>query len=169
MQTMQLITFLMAVGLASALVLVVVRHRRERVRSTVAARAEARTASTGPSGPGARQICPACGRQYPADVHFCPTDARSLVPIGGDAIVAAASGIQCPRCGRLYDANKRYCPFDSEELVAASDSVAVLRAGRSSVTRDLAGAGKICPFCSARYDLDATQCGRDGARLVSVN
>ena len=113
-------------------------------------------------------VCPACHRDYAANLRFCPHDARDLVPASDPAARAAGAGSTCPTCKRSYDAGKRFCAFDGEELVPlplamAMGDPAVAAAAFAS------GLGKICPNCSRRYESEATFCGRDGEELVPVN
>jgi hypothetical protein len=158
------------------------------------ARRAARTASSRPriavaraaAAPAPGLVCPACQREYPAGLQFCPHDARELVSAADTAARAAVPGMACPACRRSFDSMKRFCPFDGDELVPLT-----LAVGSSGGTTAMAGIGvagglgvggvtgigigniavmgKICPHCSRRYESDATFCGRDGSALVSVN
>jgi hypothetical protein len=181
MQAVQLILFVVVAGLASVLVLFVVRPRWKAGKTAEAVPrprpgqskdgVSARTPATPPPIPAAAapsQMCPACGRQYPPGMRYCPSDARALVSVTpGVAVAVPAGSTQCPRCARLYESHKRYCPFDAEELVAAPNPVGDER--RIPVHRVARGSAKICPHCAEHYEDDATMCGRDGAELVSVN
>jgi hypothetical protein len=109
-------------------------------------------------------VCPACFRDYPAGLQFCPHDARALVPAGDPAARRAGAGASCPVCKRAFEPGKRFCSFDGEELVPL-----VLAVDDSAVTPFAGVLVKICPSCSRRYDSDATFCGRDGEELVGVN
>lgn len=37
----------------------------------------------------AKRICLACGKDFPADVQFCPTDGSPLTPLGADSLVGS--------------------------------------------------------------------------------
>ncbi|MEA2698252.1 MAG: Double zinc ribbon [Myxococcales bacterium] len=190
MQAIQFVLFLVVAALALVVFVVVVRRRWPGTRAGQAARPSekgvrqakkpvATPARAVPVAPVAAtvatefgQLCPACGKQFPAGLRYCPHDARALVPAGGAAVAESAAGTQCPRCARLYGADKRFCPFDAEELVAiaqASASASISAQHRIPVHRTSRGSGKICPHCAQHYEADATLCGRDGAALVSVN
>jgi hypothetical protein len=110
-------------------------------------------------------VCPACHRDYPPGLRFCPQDARTLVPVNDPAARPIGAGATCPICKRSFEAGKRFCSFDGEALVPLTLAIGVGEAGAH-----LPGVlGKICPNCSRRYDGEATFCGRDGEELVVVN
>ncbi|MFL5308609.1 MAG: hypothetical protein ACJ8F1_25575 [Polyangia bacterium] len=115
---------------------------------------------------GPALICPACHRDYPPGLRFCPQDARDLVPATDPIARASGTGATCPTCKRSYDAGKKFCAFDGEELVPLP---VALGAADSAGAGLGVGLGKICPNCSRRYESDATFCGRDGEELVPVN
>jgi predicted amidophosphoribosyltransferase len=108
--------------------------------------------------------CPACRREYPAGVQYCPHDARKLVP-AADMVERTKSGAVCPRCRRAFDAGVRYCPHDAEELVP----VALWEATAGKPEPPAGVVARMCPQCHARYDLAQTFCARDGAELVTIN
>jgi hypothetical protein len=115
-------------------------------------------------------VCPACRRELPAGLRYCPHDARRLVPkdeLLRNAELLRASGAVCPRCRRTCEPGVRTCPHDAEELIP----VAVWEAtrGRRAPQPPTGVVGKICPQCAGRYDLASTFCGRDGAELVTIN
>jgi predicted amidophosphoribosyltransferase len=115
-------------------------------------------------------ICPACRREYPSGLKYCPKDARALVAnVSSSSPLPrrAPSGLTCPVCRRSFEGNKKFCPYDAEELVPSSLAAArKVGMGPPGLAHVL---GKICPHCAKRYDSDATFCGRDGSELVSVN
>ena len=118
------------------------------------------------SARGPALICPACHRDYPPGLRFCPQDARDLVPATDPIARAPGTGATCPTCKRSFDAGRKFCAFDGEELVPLPVALGAAEAGGAGLG---VGLGKICPNCSRRYESDATFCGRDGEELVSVN
>ncbi|MSP62048.1 MAG: hypothetical protein EXR72_17290 [Myxococcales bacterium] len=118
----------------------------------------------------APMVCPACQREFPAGITFCPADARKLVALAS-AGERRPSGMHCPRCRRAFESDSRFCPFDAEELVppalwsATYDHDHGVGHGDSFIH----GHAKICPVCAARYGLEATFCGKDGSELATVN
>lgn len=176
MQPIEVGLFVVIVALALALIGTIVRPqlggRRKRVRRVAPqTAASARPEAGGVASAGL--VCPACLREYPDGLRFCPQDARELVPAGDSLLRGLPSlseptaGAACPACRRSYDALKRFCPFDGEELAPLP-----LAAGAGiAPPRELVAAtlGKICPHCSRRYEGEATFCGRDGSELVTVN
>ena len=169
MQPVEIALFVVVAILAVALIAYAVRpHLRDRRAGQPIERAPAPPRAdldpTSARGPGL--ICPACHRDYPPGLRFCPHDARDLVPATDAAARAAGAGATCPTCKRSFDAGKRFCAFDGEELVPLPVALGVTETAAVAFG---GGLGKICPNCSRRYESDATFCGRDGEELVSVN
>jgi hypothetical protein len=119
--------------------------------------------STAPSKVG----CPACRREFPPGVRFCPYDARRLVPAAELPERSRVAGSVCPRCRRAYEPGIKYCPHDAEELMAAPLWEATR--GRKQDAAPTGVLAKICPRCTGRYDLATTFCGKDGAELMTIN
>jgi hypothetical protein len=117
--------------------------------------------------PSAKVGCPACRREYPPGLRFCPHDARRLVPSAEMAERSRIAGSVCPRCRRAYEPGIRYCPHDAEELIAAPLWEATR--GRKQDPTPTGVLAKICPRCAGRYDLATTFCGKDGAELMTIN
>ncbi|HVV17109.1 MAG TPA: hypothetical protein VHH90_07880 [Polyangia bacterium] len=172
MQPVEIALFVVVAVLAVVLIGYAVRpHLRSRGLIRPAARDPRAPA---PAEPGAIEattrgpalICPACHRDYPPGLRFCPQDARELIPATDPMARASGTGATCPTCKRSFEAGRRFCAFDGEELVPLP---VALGAPDSGGGRFGVGLGKICPNCSRRYGSDATFCGRDGEELVSVN
>jgi predicted amidophosphoribosyltransferase len=169
MQPIEIALFGAVVALAAGLICYILwpfARARRAARPGGRQRAPEARARGGAEPPAPTLVCPACQREYPAGLQFCPHDARELVPASDPAARAAVPGTTCPSCRRSFDGMKRFCPFDGEELAPltlALGAVAVPAALNVGLL------GKICPHCSRRYDSDATFCGRDGSALVSVN
>ncbi len=175
MQPVEIALFVAVAALAVLLIGYAVRpHLQSRRQEKPASRPpEASSAPVSAEGAaieastrGPALVCPACHRDYPPGLRFCPHDARDLVPATDPMARASGTGATCPTCKRSFDAGKKFCPFDGEELVPLP--VALGAADRAGGGLGV-GLGKICPNCSRRYESDATFCGRDGEELVSVN
>ncbi|HVT07575.1 MAG TPA: hypothetical protein VHO67_08960 [Polyangia bacterium] len=172
MQPVEIALFVVVAVLAVVLIGYAVRpHLRSRRQPrSISAPADAPgrpdVASIQASARGPALICPACHRDYPPGLRFCPQDARDLVPATDPIARASGTGATCPTCKRSFDAGKKFCAFDGEELVPLPVALGVSDAGGRGLG---VGLGKICPNCSRRYESDATFCGRDGEELVSVN
>jgi predicted amidophosphoribosyltransferase len=180
MQPIEIVLFAVVAALALALIGTVVRpylrdRQLDRARQAggpiapAPAAAPTSPASMSPASmsPASRQamVCPACHRDYPPDLQFCPHDARSLIAANDPAARRPSAGTTCPTCKRSFDAGKRFCAFDGEELVPLA-----LALGGAEEAAAFAGVlAKICPSCSRRYENEATFCGRDGEALVVVN
>ena len=172
MQPVEIALFVVVAALAVVLIAYAVRpHLRlgrqvkpGSTRPEAPAAVPAELGVTDPSTRGPALICPACHRDYPPGLRFCPQDARDLVPATDPIARASGTGATCPTCKRSFDAGRKFCAFDGEELVPLP--VALGGADRAGGGLGV-GLGKICPNCSRRYESDATFCGRDGEELVS--
>ena len=163
MQAVEVVLFIVVAALALSLIAYLVIPRLRTGAGAIPARALDGPRSARPS----ELVCPTCGREYPAGLKYCPTDARALVPTASGS-GAAPGGLTCPVCRRSFDGSKKFCPYDAEELVATAP--AGPRRVRTAAPPGLAHVlGKICPHCSKRYESDATFCGRDGSELVPIN
>src|SRR5437879_2982916 len=110
MQAIQFVLFLVVAALSVTVFVVVVRRRWPAARAGQAARpsekgvrparrppaSPAPAISVAPIGAAAAaesgQLCPACGKQFPAGLRYCPHDGRALVPAGGAAVAGSAVG-----------------------------------------------------------------------------
>jgi len=167
MQTVQIVLFVVVAALAVTLLGHTLRSQLSRRRAPAPAK-ETPAAPPEPPRPvvTAGVICPACRREYPLGLKYCPHDARALVPAGDSGVRApAGGGVICPACKRSFDASKKFCPYDAEELMP----LALASGGAGALALPRMILGKICPHCAQRYESDATFCGRDGSELVSVN
>jgi predicted amidophosphoribosyltransferase len=164
MQAVEIVLLIVVAALAlSLLAYLVVPRLRPSTRAI-----PTRVADSVRGGRPAELVCPTCGREYPAGLKYCPTDARALVPTAsGAGPGGAAGGLTCPVCRRSFDGSKKYCPYDAEELTQSAPRVP--RSARSGPPGLAHVLGKICPHCSKRYESEATFCGRDGSELVPIN
>jgi hypothetical protein len=176
MPAVQLVLFVVVATLALSLVTYLVFTRLRAGRrldpssdpAAISGRSGAASNSAARVPPPPRLICPACRREYPDGLKYCPADARALVPAGDPAVRSHVGGLTCPLCKRSFEGNKKFCPYDAEELIATA--LATARMARGAGPAMLPHAmGKICPHCAQRYESEATFCGRDGSELVSVN
>ena len=172
MQPVEIALFVVVAALAVVLIGYAVRpHLSSRRQAKAppepaAGRARRRSRRLVAATRGPALICPACHRDYPPGMRFCPQDARDLVPATDPSARAAGTGATCPTCKRSFDAGKKFCAFDGEELVPLPVALGAADSAGGGLG---VGLGKICPNCSRRYESDATFCGRDGEELVSVN
>jgi hypothetical protein len=172
MQPVELALFVVVSALALALIAYVawpyLRRRRQASEAPVVGTAE----GAAPAPPRATfLVCPACQREFEPTLHFCPHDARELVPPDDRAVRAPVPGVTCPTCRRSFDASRKYCSFDGDELVPLPIPLGgpATAAAAAAAAAMIGALGKICPTCSRRYEGEATFCGRDGAELVTVN
>src|ERR1700712_4172677 len=108
MQAVEVVLFIVVAALALSLIAyLVVPRLRVGVRAI-----PARAPDSPRSGRAPELVCPTCGREYPAGLKYCPTDARALVPTASGT-GPAPGGLTCPVCRRSFDGSKKFCPYDA--------------------------------------------------------